>query len=133
MSDQTSVLFANDAFYVAFMNHDTKAMGDLWAKAPTISCIHPGWNYLLGRDAVIKSWNNILTNYDGPSFTIEGAKANIFKGMAVVICYEVFKMATLVATNIFVFEEGVWRIMHHQASATPPPVLDEINQKKTIQ
>jgi hypothetical protein len=133
MSDQTAVLFANDAFYVAFMNHDTKAMGDLWAKAPTISCIHPGWNYLLGRDAVIESWNNILTNYDGPSFTIEGAKANIFKGMAVVICYEVFKMATLVATNIFVWEEGVWRIMHHQSSETPPPVLDEINQKETIQ
>ena len=133
MPDQTAVLFANDAFYVAFMNHDTKAMGDLWAKAPTISCIHPGWNYLLGRDAVIESWNNILTNYDGPSFTIEGAKANIFQGMAVVICYEVFKMATLVATNIFVWEEGAWRIMHHQSSETPPPVLDEINQKETIQ
>jgi hypothetical protein len=133
MSDQTAVLFANDAFYVAFMNHDIKAMGDLWARAPTISCIHPGKNYFLGHDAVIESWNNILTNYDGPSFTIEGAKANIFQGMAVVICYEVFKMATLVATNIFVHEEGVWRIMHHQASATPPPVLDEINQKATIQ
>ena len=133
MSDQTAVLFANDAFYVAFMNHDIKAMGDLWAKVPTISCIHPGWNYLLGRDAVIESWNNILTNYDGPSFTIEGAKANIFQGMAVVICYEVFKMATLVATNIFVWEEGVWRIMHHQSSETPSPVLDEINQKETIQ
>jgi sulfur relay (sulfurtransferase) DsrF/TusC family protein len=133
MSDQTNVLFANDAFYAAFMNHDIEAMSDLWAKDPTISCIHPGWNYLLGRDAVIESWNNILTNYDGPSFTIEGAKANIFKGMAVVICYEVFKMATLVATNIFVWEEGVWRIMHHQSSETPPPVLDEINQKETIQ
>jgi hypothetical protein len=133
MSDQTNVLFANDAFYAAFMNHDIEAMSDLWAKDPTISCIHPGWNYLLGRDAVIESWNNILTNYDGPSFNIKGANASIFQDMAVIICYEVFKMATLVATNVFVREDGIWRIMHHQSSATPSPDLDGTDEKETIQ
>ena len=134
MSDQATVLFANDAFYVAFMNRDIEAMDDLWAQIPTISCIHPGWNHLLGRDLVIESWDSILANHDGPSFTIEGAMASIYNDMAVVICYEEFKMATLVATNIFVREEGFWRIMHHQASASPPPpVSGENNQVKTIQ
>jgi hypothetical protein len=42
-------------------------------------------------------------------------------------------MTTLVATNIFIGEEGVWYIMHHQSGATPRPIFDEINQKKTIQ
>ena len=133
MSDQAAVLFANDAFYVAFMNHDLEAMNNLWAKVPHVSCIHPGWNYLIGRDAVIDSWNRILTNHDGPSCTIEGAKASIFNDTAVVVCYEVFKMTTLVATNIFIREEGVWCIMHHQSGATPRPIFDEINKKKTIQ
>ena len=134
MSDQAAVLFANDAFYVAFMNHDIEAMDDLWARIPTISCIHPGWNHFLGRDLVIESWDSILANHDGPSFTLEGAMASIYNDMAVVICYEVFRTATLVATNVFVHEEGFWRIMHHQASASPPPpVSDENNQVKTIQ
>ena len=133
MSEQAAVLFTNDAFYVAFMNHDLEAMSNLWAKVQNVSCIHPGWNYLFGRDAVIDSWNRILANHDGPSFTIEGAKASIYNDTAVVICYEMFKMATLVATNVFIREEGVWYIMHHQSGTTPRPIFDEINQKKTIQ
>ena len=134
MSEQAAVLFANDAFYVAFMSHDIKAMDNLWARSPVISCIHPGCSHLSGRDVVIESWNNILANHDNPSFTIEGAQANIHNDVAVVICYETFKIVTLVATNIFVREEGFWRIMHHQASATPlPSVLSNGNQIKTIQ
>ena len=54
--------------------------------------------------------------------------------MAVVICYEVFTEGTMVATNVFVREEGEWRIMHHQASASPPPpVTDEPEQSNTLQ
>ena len=133
MSDQAAVLFSNDAFYVAFMNHDVEAMNNLWSKAPNISCIHPGWNYLFGREAVIESWEKILTNQDGPSFTIESAKASVFNDTAVVICYEVFEMTTLVATNIFVREDDVWHITHHQSGVSPQAILDHTNQKKTIQ
>ena len=134
MSEQVAVLFANDAFYVAFMNHDVEAMDNLWAQSPVISCIHPGWSHLSGRDVVIESWHSILANHDGRNFTIEGAQANIHNDMAVVICYEIFKIVTLVATNIFVREEGFWRIMHHQASASPlPSDLSDGNQIKTIQ
>ncbi len=134
MTDQAAVLFANDAFYVAFLNHDIQAMDDLWARGPTVSCVHPGWNHLMGRDVVMESWDGILSNPNGPVFTIKGAIASVVDDTAVVICYEVFDEATMVATNVFVREEGEWRIMHHQASASPPPpVSDEPEQSNTLQ
>ena len=134
MSDRAAVLFANDAFYVAFMKHDIKAMEDLWASEAIISCIHPGWGHLLGRDHVIESWANILADHDGSSFTVEGAEVRVFSDMAVVICYEVFKVVTLVATNIFLREGGIWRMMHHQSSPSPPPLVTSENiKRKTIQ
>jgi ketosteroid isomerase-like protein len=134
MSDRAAVLFANDAFYVAFLSHDIQAMNALWAIGPTVSCVHPGWNHLAGRDVVMESWDGILANHDGPSFEVKGSSASIFEDTAVVICYEVFAEVTMVATNVFVREDGEWRIMHHQASASPPPpVSDELEQPETIQ
>ena len=117
MSDHAAVLFANDAFYVAFLNRDINSMDDLWARGPTVSCVHPGWNHLSGRDVVIESWEAILANQQNPVFSIQGATASIYNDTAVVICYEVFEQATMIATNVFVHEDGDWRIMHHQSGA----------------
>ena len=134
MSDHAAVLFANDAFYVAFLSHDIQAMEALWASGPTISCVHPGWNHLAGRDVVIESWDGILANQEGPEFEVKGSTASVFEDTAVLICYEVFAEWTMVATNVFVREDGEWRIMHHQASASPPPpVSDELEPSGTIQ
>ena len=134
MTDRAAVLFANDAFYVAFLSHDIQAMDDLWARGQTISCVHPGWNHLSGRDVVMESWDGILANQNGPMFEIKGATSSVFEDTAVVICYEVFEDTTMVATNVFVREDGEWRLMHHQASASPPPpVSDEVEPPNTIQ
>ena len=133
MSDNAAVLFANDAFYVAFLNHDMKAMDDLWACGAMVSCIHPGWNHLTGREAVIESWARILANHNGPTFKVSGASVSIYKDTAVVICYEVFDDQTVVATNIFLREQNEWRIIHHQAGFSPPPNSDVIEQRATIQ
>ena len=134
MSDHAAVLFANDAFYVAFLNRDINSMDDLWARGPTVSCVHPGWNHLSGRDVVIESWEGILANQQNPVFSIQGATASIYNDTAVVICYEVFEQATMIATNVFVHEDGDWRIMHHQSGASPPPpITDEIEQGTALQ
>jgi hypothetical protein len=134
MSDRAAVLFANEAFYVAFLNRDIKSMDDLWARGPNVSCIHPGWNHLAGRDVVIESWEAILANQQNPVFSIQGATASIYKDTAVVICYEVFEQATMIATNVFVQEDGDWRIMHHQSGASPPPLVsDEIEEGTALQ
>ena len=88
----------------------------------------------MGRDVVMESWDGILANHNGPTFAIKGAAASIFEDTAVGICYEEFDNATMVATNVFVREEGEWRIMHHQANASPPPpISDESEQHRTLQ
>ena len=134
MSDRAAVLFANDAFYVAFLSNDFETMETLWARQAPVSCIHPGWHHLKGRDLVMESWRGILSNPEGTPFQPRNATANVHGDMAVVICYEVFQEASLVATNVFVREDGHWRVMHHQSGGSPPPPPgEEPETPETIQ
>ena len=134
MTEKIKILFANDAFYLAFQNNDIEAMTTLWANRDDISCIHPGWNHLSGCDLVLASWDDILSGNKTPNFEIKGASVNIYENIAIVICYELFEKICLVATNIFVNENKEWRIIHHQSSASPPPeVIDNSESIETLQ
>lgn len=125
MSDDASVLFANDAFYAAFAGRDFAAMERLWSERPSVSCIHPGWPPIAGRQEVMESWHAILTGQHAPEIAVRNARAYLLGETAYVICYEILKGTTLVATNVFVREGGMWRIAHHQAGAAPPVSLAE--------
>ena len=59
---EAAILAANTAFYSAFNDHDLEAMAALWSSSPELTCVHPGWNVLRGREAVIESWRAILGN-----------------------------------------------------------------------
>ena len=116
------VLAANEAFYRAFNEKDIEAMERLWASEAEVACIHPGWNALLGRTAVLESWRAILSNPTQPRVVIGGATANLVGAVAVVLCREFVGGAPLIATNLFVREGDAWRLLHHQSgSATFDP------------
>jgi hypothetical protein len=112
---ETDVLAANEAFYQAFNQRDMASMEGLWASSAPVSCIHPGWNVLQGREAVLDSWRSILNNPSQPRIVTGGATSSIFDSMAVVICRELVAGSPLVATNVFVREDGGWKLMHHQS------------------
>jgi ketosteroid isomerase-like protein len=112
---ETDVLAANEAFYQAFNQRDMASMEGLWASSAPVSCIHPGWNVLQGREAVLDSWRSILNNPSQPRIVTGGATSSIFDSMAVVICREFVAGSPLVATNVFVREDGGWKLMHHQS------------------
>ena len=59
-ADERAVLAANAAFYRAFAERDVAAMDALWARSVPVACIHPGWQVLNGREAVMASWRGIL-------------------------------------------------------------------------
>ncbi len=61
MSDTAELLFANEAFYHVFRGRDLAAMGDLWARRAPVACVHPGWHALNTREAVMDSWEGILS------------------------------------------------------------------------
>ena len=125
MSDPASVLFANEAFYIAFANRDLDAMSEVWAKAAAITCIHPGWLVLTDREEVMASWEAILAGPGSPGIFCEKAVAHVFGDTAYVICYEVADRDTLLATNVFVREGRAWKMVHHQAGAAPPPPVED--------
>lgn len=121
MSDHAAVLFANDAFYVAFAGRDVAAMEGLWSQRHPVTCIHPGWLPLEGREAVMQSWEAILDNPNAPAIACLNASAHLLGDIAYVLCQERLEHGFLVATNVFVREPAGWKIVHHQAGASPPP------------
>lgn len=125
MSDEVAVRFANEAFYVAFASRDLDAMEAVWVRNVSVTCIHPGWNPLSGRDAVMDSWAAILNNRNAPDIECRNAKAHVLGDRAYVICHEVLSEAFLVATNIFVRADDGWKMVHHQAGVAPPPDEDD--------
>ncbi len=117
MNEEARILFANEAFYLAFSGGDEAAMETIWAREAPVCCIHPGWRALSGREEVMASWHGIFDN-GGPDYIrAPGAKVHFHKQMAMVTCYEQIDESLLAATNVFVLEEGEWRLCHHQAGA----------------
>src|SRR5882724_13163992 len=63
---EREVLEANAAFYAAFEQRDPEAMDALWAREAPVACLHPGWEPLFGREAVVGSWRRILLEGGAP-------------------------------------------------------------------
>lgn len=134
VSDEATVKFANDAFYAAFASRDLAAMDGLWAKRARCSCIHPGWQAVHGRAAVMQTWTAILGNPNTPHITCAQPRAYPLGDIAYVICYETVENSVLVATNVFVREDGTWRLIHHQAGqSTLPAPADSDDPAPTLQ
>jgi len=120
--EDDAVLAVNRAFYRAFAESDVAAMDALWARDAPVACIHPGWDVLTGRAAVMASWRDILGQ---PTPIRCGAeRVLVFGDSACVICHETLgdgpASGLLVATNMFVREAGAWRLVHHQAGGVAP-------------
>lgn len=115
MTDNDAVLAANLEFYRAFAERDFEAMEALWAKEAPVACTHPGWAPLTDREDIIESWRGILANPDSPRAACHGEEVFLWGAVAMVICEEELPGNTLTATNLFVKEDGDWRMVHHHA------------------
>jgi hypothetical protein len=125
--EEIAVLDANSSFYRAFARRDLRAMEGIWARGPAVACIHPGWDAVRGREEVMASWRAILAG-EAPAISCADASAEVLGGVAWVICRErIPDGPPVVATNVFVREEGAWRLLLHQAGLVarerevPPP------------
>lgn len=115
MTDHDAVLAANLEFYRAFAARDLSAMAALWARKAPVACLHPGWTALVDRDEVLDSWRAILVNPDAPKIACFDERVFLYGDVALVVCEEELDGGTLAASNLFVREEGAWRLVHHQA------------------
>ncbi len=121
-----AVLEANLSFYEAFATQDLSAMDAVWASTHTVSCTHPGWQAIHGREQVMSSWRAVLRHNSAP-IRCEDARASVFDEAAFVTCIERIASAQLAASNFFVLEDGLWKMVHHQAAPfAPRSVPDEL-------
>jgi ketosteroid isomerase-like protein len=119
-SAEAAVLVANQSFYDAFAARDAGAMANVWAREHIVLCVHPGWAPLHGRDAVIGSWRAILGSSESPDIAATDAAVVLLGDAALVTCLEHVADAKLAATNVFVLEQGEWRLVHHHAGPMSP-------------
>ena len=115
MTDSDAVLAANLEFYRAFTARDIAAMEALWARRGPVACLHPGWAALNEREAILDSWRNILSNPEAPRIACYDEQVFLYGDVALVLCEEELEGGTLAASNLFVREDGGWRLAHHHA------------------
>ncbi len=115
MADADDVLAANEAFYSTFNRKDTQAMEALWSASDEVGCVHPGWDVLRGRQLVIDSWRNILSNPEQPRIVVGNASVTLLGDVALVHCHELVAGSPLAATNVFRREADGWKLFHHQS------------------
>jgi hypothetical protein len=120
MTDIDAVLGQNLEFYRAFSTRNMGSMERLWARLAPVSCVHPGWPLITGREEVLRSWRAILRNPLAPAVLCYDERATLYGEAALVTCEEELETGTLAAANLFSREGGLWRLVHHQAT----PVQD---------
>ena len=111
------------AFYQAFADCDIQSMGTVWAHSNVI-CIHPGSRAIVGREAVMRSWTNILSQAEPLNLHVELLNKTESNGMAVHLVEERIRPMTgstenasvVLATNIYSLEADGWRLLQHHAS-----------------
>ncbi|NDU76349.1 DUF4440 domain-containing protein [Actinomadura sp. DSM 109109] len=128
-------------FYAAFEAGDFDRMSAVWADgqyADGVSCVHPGWTMLRGREAVLRSWALIMANTSYIQFVLTDVETDVYGDHAVVTCKENVLTAdedteagflaggSIVATNVFVRAGGEWRLLLHHGS----PVLNVVDAEE---
>jgi ketosteroid isomerase-like protein len=122
-----SILAANAAYYRSFASGDFAAMSRIWAD-DGVSCVHPGWPALLGRDAILESYRGILHSTNRVRIAYRDDTAIVAGEEGRVLCVEIVEGAALAATNCYRRVDGAWHMTHHQASPIAAP-LEEIEPR----
>lgn len=118
---------ANDRFYRAVEELDLGAMDELWTHDGWVRCVHPGWDILVGWEAVRQSWEQIFSNTRWLRVTPTTIEALVIGTVGLVICSENITaktegdvgVAVAQATNVFRMTSEGWRMFHHHASPAP--------------
>ena len=114
MDEQSAVLAANEAFYRVFREGDGDALIACFARDAPIATAHPWRPVVLGREAVLEGWRAILG--DPPPIRPVDPRVSLLGDVALVTCIEDVGADPCVATNVFVREDGSWRLCHHHGA-----------------
>jgi hypothetical protein len=137
--DELAVLAVNDAFYEALGSLDLARMEAVWWHEEWTRCLHPGWDLLIGWEAVQESWKIIFRSTKRMQVALSRPLVHVLGDAAWVSCVEHvtsasegdFTTALIEATNIFVRRNTQWRMVHHHT--TPLPGRVPAGTSQTVQ
>ncbi|MEQ8824590.1 MAG: nuclear transport factor 2 family protein [Filomicrobium sp.] len=113
------VLAVNEHFYDVFRSGDFAAMDEMWSRREDVSVYHPDWPGITGREDVMASWHRLMISNDPPAVFVRDPMVVREGRVAVVFCFEDVEGSTMTASNVFVKEDGVWKITSHHARPLP--------------
>ena len=115
------------AFYAAFEARDLDAMMALWATRAPLLCVHPAGPPLTTRAAIEESWRQIFQGGGELRFALTDLQVVEDGAVSVRHLHEnihhgpgMRATAVVVASNVYVREDGGWRMCMHHASPGPP-------------
>lgn len=115
---------ANRAFYTALERFDLSAMKDLWLDDPTVKCVHPGGELIVGQERVMESWRRIFEGTASVRCELvdldlevvgDFAWANNVERLHIGLESGVM-ISESAATNLYVRREDEWKMILHHAS-----------------
>lgn len=126
-TDEEEVQEANLAFYDSLRSLDLARMEAVWLHEPWVKCLHPGWELLVGWEAVRSSWADIFRSTTQMMVSISRPLVRVVGDTAWVSCLENvtstyedgFTTALVEATNIYVRKQGKWLLAHHHTTVLP--------------
>lgn len=114
---------AETAFYDAFIRRDIDAMMTVWDTADDIVCVHPLGTRLTGITAVRAAWASIFSHSPSLKFHIAERLTFAAAQLAVHLVHEHIRIesddnrrAPVIATNVYRYRDGGWRMVLHHAS-----------------
>lgn len=115
---------AEAAFYSAFERADIEAMMQVWADDESIICIHPEGPRLLGRGEIRASWEQIFAPGARLKFTLKDSRRTRDALLSIHVLREYIRVdgvpqGVMLATNLYQFVHGSWRMTLHHASPEP--------------
>lgn len=117
--DNESVIAANERFYEAFRSGDFSAMEKVWSPRDDVSVYHPSWPGILGREDVMASWYQVMVMAEPPPVFARDVTVVRARKTAMVFCIEVLGDSRMSASNVFVEENGEWKLTNHHACPLP--------------
>ena len=115
------------AFYAAFNACDYRQMMKVWSSEAAVLCVHPGGSLLQGREAVLSSWQQILSAANPLQISVSEHHIIEHGDLAVRVVHEnihhgpeLRDLSVVLATNVFARESAGWKLFSHHASSAPP-------------
>ena len=131
--DVDAVGAVNAEFYAAFEAADLDRMEAVWDVGDGVTCVHPGWPALRGREHVLRSWALIMANTAYIQFFLSDVDITLSGDLAVVSCAENILTAPgepegdakVVSTNVFRRYDAGWRLVLHHGSPVIRQLVEE--------